>query len=112
MGSRPRDGAVLAFPPPAHGVDGRAALGPQAGVGPGWQRPSSLQGLRGGFPLHVLCPAEALPPPTHFLRVQVRQAVTCVVGGWLLDLRDRYSFFHKLIPLLLSNLEDDIPEIA
>ncbi|XP_023102401.1 dynein axonemal assembly factor 5 isoform X1 [Felis catus] len=43
---------------------------------------------------------------------QVRQAVTCVVGGWLLDLRDRYSFFHKLIPLLLSNLEDDIPEIA
>ncbi|XP_025719453.2 dynein axonemal assembly factor 5 isoform X1 [Callorhinus ursinus] len=43
---------------------------------------------------------------------QVRQAVTCVVGGWLLDLRDRYSFFHKLIPLLLSSLEDDIPEIA
>ncbi|XP_072692728.1 dynein axonemal assembly factor 5 isoform X2 [Canis lupus baileyi] len=43
---------------------------------------------------------------------QVRQAVTGVVGGWLLDLRDRYSFFHKLIPLLLSSLEDDIPEIA
>ncbi|XP_032183582.1 dynein assembly factor 5, axonemal isoform X2 [Mustela erminea] len=43
---------------------------------------------------------------------QVRQAVTSVVGGWLLDLRDRYSFFHKLIPLLLSSLEDDIPEIA
>ncbi|XP_030888045.1 dynein assembly factor 5, axonemal, partial [Leptonychotes weddellii] len=43
---------------------------------------------------------------------QVRQAVTCVVGGWLLALRDRYSFFHKLIPLLLSSLEDDIPEIA
>lgn len=42
----------------------------------------------------------------------MRQAVTGVVGGWLLDLRDRYSFFHKLIPLLLSSLEDDIPEIA
>uniref|UniRef100_A0A452TIB1 Dynein axonemal assembly factor 5 n=2 Tax=Ursus maritimus TaxID=29073 RepID=A0A452TIB1_URSMA len=43
---------------------------------------------------------------------QVRHAVTCVVGGWLMDLRDRYSFFHKLIPLLLSSLEDDIPAIA
>lgn len=29
-----------------------------------------------------------------------------------MDLRDRYSFFHKLIPLLLSSLEDDIPAIA
>ncbi|KAF6280593.1 dynein axonemal assembly factor 5 [Rhinolophus ferrumequinum] len=43
---------------------------------------------------------------------QVRQAVTCVVGGWLLDLRDRYSFFPKLIPLLLSSLDDEIPETA
>lgn len=42
----------------------------------------------------------------------MRHAVTCVVGGWLMDLRDRYSFFHKLIPLLLSSLEDDIPAIA
>ncbi|XP_058141656.1 dynein axonemal assembly factor 5 [Dasypus novemcinctus] len=43
---------------------------------------------------------------------QVRRAVTSVVGSWLLDLRDRYSFFHKLIPLLLSSLDDEIPEIA
>ncbi|XP_044603469.2 dynein axonemal assembly factor 5 [Equus asinus] len=43
---------------------------------------------------------------------QVRQAVTCVVGGWLLSLRDRYSFFHKLIPLLLSSFDDDVPEVA
>ncbi|XP_003416624.2 dynein axonemal assembly factor 5 [Loxodonta africana] len=42
---------------------------------------------------------------------QVRQAVTSVVGGWLLGLRDRYSFFHKLIPLLLSSLDDELPEI-
>ncbi|XP_047389547.1 dynein axonemal assembly factor 5 [Sciurus carolinensis] len=42
---------------------------------------------------------------------QVRQAVTSVVGGWLLNLRDRYSFFHKLIPLLLSSFNDEIPEI-
>ncbi|XP_014651115.1 PREDICTED: dynein assembly factor 5, axonemal [Ceratotherium simum simum] len=43
---------------------------------------------------------------------QVRQAVTCVVGDWLLNLRDRYSFFHKLIPLLLSSFDDEIPEIT
>ncbi|XP_032462057.1 dynein assembly factor 5, axonemal isoform X1 [Phocoena sinus] len=43
---------------------------------------------------------------------QVRQAVARVVGGWLLHLRDRYSFLHRLIPLLLSSLDDEIPEIA
>ncbi|XP_059976367.1 dynein axonemal assembly factor 5 isoform X2 [Mesoplodon densirostris] len=43
---------------------------------------------------------------------QVRQAVVRVVGGWLLRLRDRYSFLHRLIPLLLSGLDDEIPEIA
>uniref|UniRef100_A0A3P8W8T4 Dynein axonemal assembly factor 5 n=1 Tax=Cynoglossus semilaevis TaxID=244447 RepID=A0A3P8W8T4_CYNSE len=42
---------------------------------------------------------------------QVRKAVTAVVGGWLLRMRDRYSYFNKLIPLLLSNISDDIPEI-
>ncbi|XP_035389658.1 dynein assembly factor 5, axonemal [Electrophorus electricus] len=42
---------------------------------------------------------------------QVRKAVTLVVGDWLLHLRDRYSYFHKLIPLLLSSLSDDVPEI-
>ncbi|XP_059204870.1 dynein axonemal assembly factor 5-like [Centropristis striata] len=42
---------------------------------------------------------------------QVRKAVTTVVGDWLLHMRDRYSYFHKLIPLLLSNINDEIPEI-
>ncbi|XP_025234221.1 dynein assembly factor 5, axonemal isoform X2 [Theropithecus gelada] len=42
---------------------------------------------------------------------QVRRAVASVVGGWLLRLRDRYSFFHKLIPLLLSSLSDEVPEV-
>ncbi|XP_074649053.1 dynein axonemal assembly factor 5-like [Tubulanus polymorphus] len=41
----------------------------------------------------------------------VRKAVTQVVGGWLLDLRDRYSFHHKLIPLLLSSMSDDVIEV-
>ncbi|OCT61558.1 dynein assembly factor 5, axonemal-like [Xenopus laevis] len=43
--------------------------------------------------------------------VQVRQAVTVIVGDWLLKLQDRYSYFHKLIPLLLSSTTDEIPEI-
>ncbi|XP_030591867.1 dynein assembly factor 5, axonemal [Archocentrus centrarchus] len=42
---------------------------------------------------------------------QVRKAVTAVVGDWLLHMRDRYSYFHKLIPLLLSSTNDEIPEI-
>ncbi|XP_063284965.1 dynein axonemal assembly factor 5 [Pelobates fuscus] len=42
---------------------------------------------------------------------QVRQAVTIVIGDWLLNLRDRYSYFHKLIPLMLSSTTDEIPEI-
>ena len=41
----------------------------------------------------------------------VRTAVTRVVGHWLLDLMDRYSFHHKLIPLLLTGLTDEVPEI-
>lgn len=41
----------------------------------------------------------------------VRAAVTQVVGGWLLDLPDRYSFHHKLIPLLLTSITDEIPDI-
>ncbi|XP_045885477.1 dynein axonemal assembly factor 5-like isoform X1 [Micropterus dolomieu] len=41
---------------------------------------------------------------------QVRKAVTAVVGDWLLHMRDRYSYFHKLIPLLLSSINDEIPE--
>ncbi|KAK7940376.1 hypothetical protein WMY93_003702 [Mugilogobius chulae] len=42
---------------------------------------------------------------------QVRKAVTTIVGDWLLHLRDRYSYFHTLIPLLLTNISDEIPEI-
>ncbi|KAK5856297.1 hypothetical protein PBY51_007905 [Eleginops maclovinus] len=42
---------------------------------------------------------------------QVRRAVTAVVGDWLLQMRDRYSYFHKLIPLLLTGINDEIPEI-
>nr|XP_018903074.1 PREDICTED: dynein assembly factor 5, axonemal [Bemisia tabaci] len=40
----------------------------------------------------------------------VRKAVTLVVGDWLLNLRDRYSYFRFLIPLILTSLSDEIPE--
>lgn len=42
----------------------------------------------------------------------VRMAVVTVVGDWLLELLDRYSFFHKLIPLLLTGITDEVPEIS
>ncbi len=41
----------------------------------------------------------------------VREAVIQVVGNWLLDLLDRYSFHHRLLPLLLTGLMDEVPEI-
>jgi len=41
----------------------------------------------------------------------VRMAVTKVVGNWMLNLMDRYSFWNKLIPLLLTSLSDEQPEI-
>jgi dynein assembly factor 5, axonemal len=41
----------------------------------------------------------------------VRAAVTQIVGKWLLDLLDRYSYHHKLIPLLLTSITDEMPEI-
>ncbi|KAK7506627.1 hypothetical protein BaRGS_00002102 [Batillaria attramentaria] len=42
----------------------------------------------------------------------VRKAVTKVVGSWLLDLPDRYSFHHKLVPLLLTSITDEQPDIC
>lgn len=40
----------------------------------------------------------------------VRLAVARVVGMWLLELPDRYSFFYKIIPLMLTSLSDEIKE--
>lgn len=72
------------------------------------------------FSYHIESKQMTLPKVPSLLRVllpffpsflQARKAVTIVVGNWLLHLRDRYSYFPKLIPLLLSSLGDDIPEI-
>uniref|UniRef100_A0A1Y1LC31 TOG domain-containing protein n=1 Tax=Photinus pyralis TaxID=7054 RepID=A0A1Y1LC31_PHOPY len=40
----------------------------------------------------------------------VRQMVAQVASRWLLNYRDRYSYFHKLLPLILTGLNDEIPE--
>jgi dynein assembly factor 5 len=34
-----------------------------------------------------------------------------VVGTWMLELRDRYSYFHMMLPLLLTGYTDEIEEI-
>nr|ANG83464.1 HEAT repeat-containing protein [Biston betularia] len=42
---------------------------------------------------------------------QVRLQVTHEVGNWMLNYRDRYSFWHRMIPLLLTSLSDVMDEI-
>ncbi|KAJ1526826.1 hypothetical protein ONE63_008394 [Megalurothrips usitatus] len=42
---------------------------------------------------------------------QVRESVTEIVGNWLVDLPDRYSYFHIMIPLMLTSLNDQSPDI-
>ncbi|XP_076222309.1 dynein axonemal assembly factor 5 [Nomia melanderi] len=41
----------------------------------------------------------------------VRTAVVEVAGYWLLNLKDRYSWWHKILPLLLTGLHDELQEI-
>ena len=42
----------------------------------------------------------------------VRAAVYDVVGRWMCTLMDRYSYFHRLLPLILTGTLDEVPEIA
>ncbi|XP_075973416.1 dynein axonemal assembly factor 5 [Anticarsia gemmatalis] len=42
---------------------------------------------------------------------QVRLQVTLEVGNWMLSYRDRYSFWHRMIPLLLTSLSDVMSDI-
>nr|XP_002127221.1 dynein assembly factor 5, axonemal [Ciona intestinalis] len=42
---------------------------------------------------------------------QVRMTVTRMIGRWLLELPDRYSFFYKFIPLILTSFSDEMPDI-
>lgn len=38
----------------------------------------------------------------------VRQAVAQEAAHWLLDHRDRYSYFYKMLPLVLTGLNDEV----
>ncbi|KAJ0177017.1 hypothetical protein K1T71_007026 [Dendrolimus kikuchii] len=42
---------------------------------------------------------------------QVRLQVTNEVGNWMLNYKDRYSFWHRMIPLLLTSLSDVMADI-
>ncbi|XP_050597968.1 dynein axonemal assembly factor 5 isoform X1 [Bombus affinis] len=41
----------------------------------------------------------------------VRKAVIEVAGYWHLNLKDRYNWWHKILPLLLTGLHDELEEI-
>jgi dynein assembly factor 5 len=41
----------------------------------------------------------------------VRRALYEMAGEWLVMLPDRYSYFYKIIPLLLTGLRDEVPEL-
>ncbi|KYN03559.1 PREDICTED: dynein assembly factor 5, axonemal [Cyphomyrmex costatus] len=41
----------------------------------------------------------------------VRKAVIEVSGRWLIKLPDRYSWWHKLLPLVMTGLHDELAEI-
>jgi hypothetical protein len=34
-----------------------------------------------------------------------------VTGSWLTSCPDRYSYFHRIVPLLLTCIQDDVTEV-
>ncbi|KAJ3645393.1 hypothetical protein Zmor_023056 [Zophobas morio] len=56
---------------------------------------------------------EAIVPMAEKLFDQiplVRRTVGQVAARWLMEYRDRYSFFYKILPLLLTGLNDEVEE--
>ncbi|RZC34979.1 HEAT repeat-containing protein 2 [Asbolus verrucosus] len=56
---------------------------------------------------------EAIGPMAEKLFDQiplVRRTVAQVAARWLLEYRDRYSFFYKIMPLLLTGLNDEVED--
>ena len=41
----------------------------------------------------------------------VRKQVALVTGAWLLEFPDRYSYFYKIVPLLIVFLEEEVFDI-
>lgn len=42
----------------------------------------------------------------------VRKSVVRVVGGWMLDFSDRYSHFYRFLPIILTGICDESPEVS
>ncbi|XP_073945026.1 dynein axonemal assembly factor 5 [Choristoneura fumiferana] len=59
------------------------------------------------FELSITPMAEKLFDENSLVRMQVTQEV----GNWMLNYRDRYSFWHRMIPLLLTSMSDAIADI-
>lgn len=59
------------------------------------------------FELSISPMAEKLFDENNLVRLQV----TLEVGNWMLSYRDRYSFWHRMIPLLLTSLSDVMDDI-
>ncbi|KAI5635449.1 dynein assembly factor 5, axonemal [Phthorimaea operculella] len=60
------------------------------------------------------CFEKAITPMAEKLfdeNAQVRMQITQEVGNWMLNYRDRYSFWHRMIPLLLTSLSDVMEDI-
>ena len=41
----------------------------------------------------------------------VRKQVALITGAWLCEFPDRYSYFYKIVPLLIVSPEEDVPDI-
>ena len=54
---------------------------------------------------------EALRTLTYDKASIVRQTVYAVARRWLMELIDRYSYGHKVLPLLLAGMTDDMPDL-
>jgi hypothetical protein len=40
------------------------------------------------------------------------QSVSYAAGSWLTACPDRYSYFHRIVPLLLTSIHDDVAEVG
>lgn len=47
----------------------------------------------------------------NMIKFNLYEAVIEVSGHWLVKLPDRYSWWHKLLPLVMTGLHDELQEI-
>ncbi|EDV28055.1 uncharacterized protein TRIADDRAFT_53253 [Trichoplax adhaerens] len=61
-------------------------------------------------PLNDILPSLAQRMLDH--SPSVRSTLTEILANWMMNLMDRYSYFHKILPLLLTSQTDELPEIV